>query len=180
MHLTTGTTGDRIIANAITLGGTLELSSNAGFAPAAYASQRLISATSVSGRFGQLAGNLQESGHALAVTYDSTGVLVTAAIAGDTNLDRAVNFDDLLTLAQNYGLTTGQTWSTGDLNGSGSVDFDDLLGLAQTYGQSAIMTSALPAEFAADWALARSLTPEPTALFTLATAAAMPRRRRIA
>jgi GH18 family chitinase len=58
-------------------------------------------------------------------------------LTGDVNRDRAVNFDDLLIVAQNYG-TTGRTFSQGNLNydATGNVDFDDLLLLAQKYGTS--------------------------------------------
>jgi hypothetical protein len=58
-------------------------------------------------------------------------------LAGDLNRDRAVNFDDLLLLAQNYG-QTGRTFSQGniDYSADGMVGFDDLLILAQRYGQT--------------------------------------------
>lgn len=63
-------------------------------------------------------------------------------LAGDTNRDRAVNFDDLLTLAQNYG-KSGQTFASGNVDRSadGVVNFDDLLILAQNYGQSLSVSS---------------------------------------
>ena len=35
---------------------------------------------------------------------------------GDTNLDKAVNFDGLLALAQGYGLASA-SWSQGDIDG---------------------------------------------------------------
>lgn len=54
-------------------------------------------------------------------------------LAGDANHDRTVGFDDLLTLAQNYG-QSGMTFSGGDFNYDGTVGFDDLLALAQNYG----------------------------------------------
>ena len=47
---------------------------------------------------------------------------------GDANDDGKVDFADLLILAQNYGKSPGQTFSTGDFNNDGSVGFDDLLG----------------------------------------------------
>jgi hypothetical protein len=59
------------------------------------------------------------------------------SLAGDTNRDRTVNFDDLLTLAQNYG-QSGRTFSQGnfDYSADGAVSFDDLLLLAQNYGRN--------------------------------------------
>jgi hypothetical protein len=80
---------------------------------------------------------------------------------GDANLDRKVDFDDLLKLAQHYG-QPGGGWASGNFDGSNSVGFDDLLVLAQNYGfgSSRLMNS----DFAADWALAQSLVPEPMSL----------------
>lgn len=92
------------------------------------------------------------------------------AAPGDTNFDGHVNFDDLLTLAQNYGATQGKWWADGDFDFNGNVDFDDLLTLAQRYG-----TNAMSSDFVADWALARSIAPEPT---SLAFIGLLPRRRR--
>jgi hypothetical protein len=58
-------------------------------------------------------------------------------IPGDSNRDGLVDFDDLLTIAQNYG-QTGRTFAQGNFDDdeAGHVNFDDLLALAQHYGQS--------------------------------------------
>lgn len=56
-------------------------------------------------------------------------------LRADFNGDFTVNFDDILTLAQNYGLP-GQTHDQGDANYDGAVDFGDVLILAQTYNNS--------------------------------------------
>lgn len=58
-------------------------------------------------------------------------------LTGDVNRDRSVGFEDLLVLAQNYGLT-GRTFSQGniDYSSDGEVSFEDLLLLAQRYGTS--------------------------------------------
>lgn len=71
-------------------------------------------------------------------------------LSGDINRDRAVNFDDLLILAQNYG-QSNRTFSQGNINYSsdGKVDFDDLLLLAQRYGTSLSAAFAPPIEGAA-------------------------------
>lgn len=58
-------------------------------------------------------------------------------LIGDINRNRMVDFDDLLTVAQNYG-QTGKTFLQGnfDYSADGLVGFDDLLMLAQRYGSS--------------------------------------------
>lgn len=58
-------------------------------------------------------------------------------LGGDISGNGAVNFNDLVTLSQNYGLS-GKTWSSGNLDydPAGNVDFADLVILAQHYNQS--------------------------------------------
>ncbi len=73
--------------------------------------------------------------------------------AGDANLDGAVNFDDLLLLAQNYERSGVTLWTDGDFTSDTNVNFDDLLALAQNYSGSGLQS---------DWAMAQSLVPEPT------------------
>lgn len=78
-------------------------------------------------------------------TIDSTSVVVRHTLNGDTNLDRVVNFDDLLTLSQNYGPSVGgKSWRTGNFNYNTAdnvafaVGFNDLLALAQNYTSSSL------------------------------------------
>jgi autotransporter-associated beta strand protein len=110
---------------------------------------------------------------------DGTTLLLIYTILGDASLDRIVNFDDLLTLARNYN-GTGKVWTQGDFDYDGDVDFDDLLNLARSYNQTAPASTMahLDASFAADWALAQSVVPEPTTLAALALFAPLARRRR--
>jgi len=65
----------------------------------------------------------------------------TFVLAGDVNRDRAVDFNDLLTLARNYN-GTGKIWADGDLTGDGRVDFSDLLILARAYNTTLAAPSA--------------------------------------
>jgi hypothetical protein len=63
--------------------------------------------------------------------------------AGDATLDKAVDFNDLVALAQHYNSTSGnETWSTGDYNYDGNVDFNDLVLLAQNYNTTAASLAA--------------------------------------
>jgi hypothetical protein len=109
---------------------------------------------------------------------DASSVVALATRAGDADLDRSVDFDDLLRLAQAYELPGGR-WARGDFNYDGLVDFDDLLALAQNYGLSALQGSAVASasQFQSDWALARSLVPEPGSLALLLSAVMFLRRR---
>lgn len=107
-------------------------------------------------------------------------VTVALAAYGDANLDAAVNFDDLLKLAQNYGRLTDAVWADGDFNYDGAVTFDDLLRLAQQYGVGTSQQAqllALGETVAADWKLARSLVPEPAAAGGLAALFVTRRKR---
>jgi hypothetical protein len=75
---------------------------------------------------------------------DAAGNTLTGAfgfdffiLAGDANRDRAVDFNDLVVLAQNYNSSTGdKIWADGDFSGDGNVDFADLVVLAQHYNTS--------------------------------------------
>jgi hypothetical protein len=97
-------------------------------------------------------------------------------LPGDATFDNVVNFNDLLALAQNYNTTTGATWHQGDFDFNGAVNFNDLLTLAQNYNSTGL-TGGLTgiSSFDADWALAQTLVPEPTAAVALLFLA---RRRR--
>lgn len=73
------------------------------------------------------------------VGVEPTHLIVTHTLMGDTNLDHKVDFTDLLSLAQNYGLPA-KLWHQGnvDYDLSGDVKFSDLLIVAQNYGNSAL------------------------------------------
>jgi autotransporter-associated beta strand protein len=103
---------------------------------------------------------------------DTSTVVMRATLAGDVNLDLAVNFDDLLVLASQYNQPAGQYWFNGDFTGDGAVNFDDLLVLAANYNQT--LSASMPDPI---WAMA--VVPEPTAGVALvATTAGLLRRRR--
>jgi hypothetical protein len=57
-------------------------------------------------------------------------------LAGDANRDRAVDFNDLVMLAQHYNTIGGMTFDEGDFNYDGNVDFNDMVLLAQRYNAS--------------------------------------------
>jgi hypothetical protein len=101
---------------------------------------------------------------------DASAVLVRYTLAGDANLDGAVDFLDLARLAQNYNTTvsanTDAWWSRGDFTGDGVVDFLDLARLAQSYN-TALPDAPIPGatpDFQKDLAAAFASVPEPGAL----------------
>jgi hypothetical protein len=112
---------------------------------------------------------------------DSTTVLLLQTLRGDANLDRSVSFADLLALAENYGVASGKTWADGDFTYDGAVGFSDLLALAESYGTSILSDDQvvqLSSDFAADWALAQSLVPEPALAGLVGAFSVVGRRRR--
>lgn len=113
------------------------------------------------------------------VDVDASSLLIQFTRAGDANLNGSVGFDDLVALAQNYNVQTGGTWQRGDFNYDAKVTFDDLVLLAQNYNSSASFDAGeFGGAFAADWALAQSLVPEPTSLAIIGVATMLMARRR--
>lgn len=80
-------------------------------------------------------------------------------LEGDANLDGAVNFFDLTTLAANYGAVG--TWFEGDFNFDGQINFFDLTALSANYGTAAAGEPVPSASFSEDLALAFANVPEP-------------------
>ncbi len=76
------------------------------------------------------------------LTANAGDLGIAYTINGDINLDRAVNFDDLLPLAQSYGATTSKYWFNGDFDYDGDVDFVNLLTLAQQYGNTLLRSGS--------------------------------------
>jgi fibronectin-binding autotransporter adhesin len=114
---------------------------------------------------------------------DGDATLVRFTLAGDSDLNGLVDFNDLARLAQNYNVTDGtRVWTQGDYTYDGNVDFNDLALMAQNYNSmlTAAQQATLGAAFQHDLQLAIAQVPEPGALGVLATAclASMRRRRR--
>lgn len=197
LHLT-GATHTAVRGVTLDTGAALDLGSNAlivdyddGFSPladltAALADSRLKSSAATASN--RAVGYADTATFTSLTSYDgvpldATALVFVATLKGDTDLNKAVNFDDLLVIAQHYSLeATDRVWTQGDSNRDGMVNFDDLLSVAQNYGLTALAdgTTLLDssADFQRDWALALSIVPEPTSLSALALGALMIRRRK--
>ncbi len=180
---TTGLSASRVRTLSIAAGATLDLRSaglivdyDAGTASPNVRSLilggKLVSSTTPDGAWsiGFVDTASLPLGSFLGQTVDASAVVARLALNGDTDLNGAVNFDDLLRLAARYGQSV-TAWSSGDFNYDGVVNFDDLLLLAANYGRS----DAPPAA-----ALALVAVPEPTTAIAAASlaVAALRRRRR--
>jgi hypothetical protein len=98
-------------------------------------------------------------------TVDGTSVLLQYTLGGDATLDGAVDFNDLVKLAQNYNTIGQMRWTTGDFNYDNNVDFADLVLLAQNYNTALPPAGAVPgagAAFEADLARVVAGVPEPS------------------
>jgi autotransporter-associated beta strand protein len=106
----------------------------------------------------------------------SSDLLILPTLAGDLNLDGAVNFADVSLLAPNLGNASGQTWANGDINGDGAVNFSDVALLAPDLGKT---VAAMPPNFEFGPAAVVGAAPEPTSLILLALGGlwTLPRRR---
>jgi len=97
-------------------------------------------------------------------TVDASSVLLRLTLAGDSDLDGAVNLNDLIRLANHYGSSTNQHWSGGDFDYDGAVTLNDLIILANNYGSTLTGAAPLGAEtFAGDLAsvMSGASVPEP-------------------
>jgi hypothetical protein len=104
----------------------------------------------------------------LGLPVNGSDLLVRYTLIGDANLDGAVDFNDLASLAQYYNTTLPRTdpawWLHGDFTSDGVVDFNDLAKLAQNYN-TGIHVAPVPgasAPFDADLARAIASVPEPS------------------
>lgn len=82
------------------------------------------------------------------VNLAAGNIILSYTLSGDADLDKDVDFDDLLRLAQSYGVPG--KWVNGNSNYDANVNFDDLLVVAQNYNTTALAsqnTSATASQF---------------------------------
>jgi hypothetical protein len=78
---------------------------------------------------------------ASAVGQNALTAVAVVPRPGDANFDGAINFEDLVVLAQNYN-TQGKNFRQGDFNYDANVDFNDLVILAQGYNTATASAAA--------------------------------------
>jgi hypothetical protein len=170
--LTSATSFDRVtVSGAASLGGEIRVVQTGSYFPLPGEEFDVLGFASQTGEVTAV-NQTSKAGLRFGKRYSSSALtLIASGRAGDANLDNEVNFADLLALAQNYELT-GRNWLQGDFDLDGTVNFPDLLALAQNY--------ETPATVMADWSLAQSMVPEPTAALVAAAigATSLSRRRR--
>jgi hypothetical protein len=138
---------------------------DASFVPAPYGTPfSLVTFGSRVGFFHRIDGINLGGSLSLVPVYGDTALSFSTALLADANGDRSVDFNDLVSLAQNYNTSSGKGWADGDFTGDGNVDFNDLVKLAQNYNTSLPGASlpSLTANFSSDVAAAFALAaPKP-------------------
>src|SRR5258706_579660 len=96
-----------------------------------------------------------------ALSGQSHAFMLRPLAPGDATADGAVDFNDLVALAQNYNTSGSVDWEHGDFTGDGNVDFNELLLLPQKYNTT---------QFQSDVQAAFAAVPEPSAFSALTIA----------
>jgi len=161
-------------------GGSMSLATVSGYAPGWLVPHEVLTAGLLSGRFARIDGVDLDGGKRLAVTYTATSAIVTAAIAGDMNLDGTLDVLDAAAFGSSGLFDAGllATWVDGDFNGDGLVDVLDAVDFVSygLYDTGPYTAAAAPV----------AAVPEPTGLLAWAVAACVvlalypPRSRRLA
>jgi autotransporter-associated beta strand protein len=114
-----------VSSSTVALAGSLALVPQS--APATLVPYEFLTAAALRGRYASIAGIDLVDGRRLAVTYTATSAVVTAAMAGDTNLDGSLDILDAAAFASSACFDAGTlaSWADGDFNGDGLVDVLD-------------------------------------------------------
>lgn len=108
-------------------GGGLALGLTGSYAPAWLVPHTILTGRAVEGQFRTIIGMEGGGDKRLAVTYTATSAVVTAAVAGDTNLDGMIDLLDAAAFVASRRFDSGVAarWDQGDFNGDGLVDVLD-------------------------------------------------------
>jgi hypothetical protein len=124
----TGTSDLAAASGTVSLsGGRLAIGLTGDYAPAWLVPHTVLSGRVIEGQFRSITGMEAGGDKRLAVTYTATSAVVTAAVAGDTNLDGLIDLLDAASFVSSRRFDSGATarWDQGDFNGDGLVDVLD-------------------------------------------------------
>ena len=131
------------------LGGTIDVMTIGAYDPQLGESARVLNANGVSGAFDRVNGVDIDSMRSYAVTYTSSGVDITVAQRGDSDLDLDVDTSDITGAIINFTSVGGEgkLWVDGDYDGDGDVDVVDLMDAIMNFSgaaSSSISVSVVP------------------------------------
>lgn len=108
-------------------GGGLGLATRGGYVPAWLVPHTILAGRGLQGQFATVGGMDLGGGRRLAVTYTGTSAVVTAAAAGDANLDGLIDILDAAALVAGglFDAAAATRWEQGDFNGDGLLDVLD-------------------------------------------------------
>ena len=106
---------------------------------------------------------------------DSSSILLSPELLGDTNLDGNIDLTDLSTLLNNFGLST-PNWTDGNFDNAPTINLTDLSDILNNFGQTNPNASVSQLSIT-NYQLPTS-TPEPTSLTLLLAPLALLRPRR--
>jgi hypothetical protein len=158
--LVSGSQHDKIVADSLSLDGTLLVSLINGFVPQLGDSfdildfNAIASGTSATVSLPELTGRNSWDASSL---YTDGLIVVVAMLDGDTDNDRDVDTDDYNAFVAVFG-DTGDRWT--DFNSDGLVDLTDFVMLRENFGTDIFGVSAMEAKLS---------TPEPGTLILLLT-----------
>jgi T5SS/PEP-CTERM-associated repeat protein/autotransporter-associated beta strand protein len=148
----------------------------------------LTSSTAATGTPGEtLSVGYSDGNNDVGTPAQPNQILVKYTLAGDSNLDGLVNFNDLVTVVQNFN-KGGTDWAHGNFLYGASTNFNDLVAVVQNFNKILTPAGSSGDQFGAGGAIPLSAIvqstsvqlPEPAALSILAAGAGglLARRRR--
>ena len=140
VELASGSFGSLNVKGAAMVGGSLDVTLDGSFAPAAGDVFEIISAASVSGQFATANLPGLTSGLAWHLTYNPTDISLAVLYSADFNADGTVDAFDLSKWQTGYGMTSG-TQADGDADGDGDVDGADYMMWQRQFGSSSLLES---------------------------------------
>lgn len=125
-----------LVGGRLVLDGTLSLKFADGFVPSSGQTFKLWDAGSQLGQFDEV--RVMHNAAEILWDLDPTGtvLILSSALAGDTDRDGDVDRVDVARFARHFGQTEGSTWESGDFDGDGGTTLVDLTRLHANLGRA--------------------------------------------